>query len=520
MPTHYRSFLIVVLAGAFVLLVARKFFAPLMMSNDDFRRRRNLWLVITASAFLIPSFWAYALVAMIAILYATRHDSNPAALYPLLLVVIPPLEAAIPGLVPISHQRMLVLVVLLPMLRQLFRDPQVPGVLKLPTDKFVLAYFVLQVILTWPYVTAAHAVRLAFFFVVDLWLPYYLMSRAFTSREQLRDAMACFVLSLVVVVPMTFGEMRLGTLLYGGFGESWNIGGLFGYTTRGDWLRAQMAAGQPIVLGYQFAVAIGMWLYLQRHVESVVARRIVMAALTVGLLTTISRGPWVGAAVAFVAFALVSPQNLGRLAQGVAAAAVLFALVLATPWGSQLADYLPFVGNAAQETVDYRREWLNVSWQLIQQSPFFGDLLVMRQLEFMRTGEGIIDIVNTYVALALIYGGVGVALFIGIFVTAMVPLMKIVRNPRLPEDLRYLGASVLACLLGVLVMIGTVSNYLTIPQIYMMLIGLAISCSRVMQLEPSTGSLGSMNTFSASTAWRARRGNVSGSGDITPSPLA
>ena len=68
-------------------------------------------------------------------------------------------------------------------------------------------------------------------------------------------------------------------------------------------------------------------------------------------------------------------------------------------------------------------------------------------------------------------------------------------------------------------MIGTVSNYLTIPQVYMMLIGLAISCSRVLQLEPSTGSLGSMNTFTASTAWRARRGNASGSGDVTPSPL-
>lgn len=517
MPTHYRSLLIVLLAGAFGLLVARKFFLPLMMSEDDYRRRRNLWLVITASAFLLPSFWAYALLASLAILYTAKRDSNPAALYPLLLVVIPPLEAALPGLAPISHQRMLILIVLLPMLPRLFRDPQVPGPLRLPTDKLVLAYFALQVILTWPYVTAAHAVRLAFIFVVDVWLPYYLMSRAFTSREQLRDALACFVLTLVVVVPLTFAELRLGTLLYGGLGDSWNIDGLFGYTTRGDWLRAQLAAGQPIVLGYQFAVAIGMWLYLQRHVESKIARWVVMAALTVGLIATVSRGPWVGAAAVFVAFALGSPQNMGRLAQGVAAAAVLFAVIVATPWGSPLVDYLPFVGNAAQETVDYRREWLNVSWQLIQQSPFFGDMLVLRQVEFMRTGEGIIDIVNTYVGLALFYGGVGVALFIGIFVSAMVPLFKIVRSPRLPEDARYLVASVVACLLGVLVMIGTVSNYLTIPQIYMMLIGLAISCARVLQPETSTGALGPLNTFADVSAGPARRGSASSSSNITPS---
>lgn len=486
MSTHYRSFLIVILIGGLGLLICRRVFAPLMISEDDFRRRRNLWLLITMAGFLAPNFWVYASLATITLLYAIKMDSNPVALYPLLLVAIPPLAASIPGLFDLDHQRLLILVVLLPMLPRLLRDREIPGVFKLPTDKFLLAYGLLQVVLMWPYVTGPHSVRLAFLFVLDTWLPYYVLSRVFTRREQLRDAMACFVLTLIILVPLTFAEIRLGTLLYGDFSDNWRIGGLFGYTTRGDLLRAQLSSGQPIVLGFQFAVAIGMWLYLLQHVDGKFWRAVGVATIVLGLVATVSRGPWVGAAVTAAAFALALPQGFQRLVTwGVASGALVLGVAMLSPWGAKLLDYLPFIGGSAQESVDYRSEWLTVSWQLIQQNPLFGNRMVMRQLEFMRTGEGIIDIVNVYVAQALLYGIVGAALFVGVFVSAMSPLVKIAISSQTPEDDRYMAASVLATLVGVLVTIGTVSNYLTIPFIYMMLIGLAVSCTRLFRSENS-----------------------------------
>ena len=456
-----------------------------MLSDDDFRRRRNLWLVITVAAFVLPSFWAYAAVAAVAIAFAARRDSNPAALFALLLVVVPPLEAAIPALFKVHHQRLLILVLLAPIAWRLLRDPQSPRPLKLLTDKILFLYCLLQFVLLWPYTSTTNSLRQIFYLAVDTWLPYYVMSRAFTSRAQLRDAMACFVLTLIIVAPLALAEVQLGTLLYGDIANLWGIDGLFGYLLRGDSLRAQLASGQPIVLGYQFAVAIGMWLYLQRHIPSPFWRAVGTLALLIGLMSPISRGPWVGSAAILGVFAVLAPASMRRTAKWGAIGVMMFGLMLVTPWGDKMIGYLPFIGNTAQESVDYRQEILAVCWQLILQNPFFGSPFASSQLESLRTGEGIIDIVNTYVALGMSYGMVGVALFVGIFLSAMAPLLKLTRNPDLPEDTKYLAASVLATLAGVLVTISTVSNYLTIPFIYMMLIGLAISLERVANFHES-----------------------------------
>lgn len=479
MPTHYRSFLVVALLGFLGLLICRRVFAPLMLSEDDYRRRRNLWLVITFAAFLLPSFWAYAAVAAIAIAYTARRDSNPAALFALLLIVVPPLEAIVPVLFNIHHQRVLILALLVPIAWRLLGDSQLPGPFRLLSDKLLLLYCLLQVVLLWPYTSMTNSVRQVVLILMDTWLPYYVMSRAFSSRAQLRDAMACFVLTLVIVAPMALAEVQLGTMLYGEIASSWNIHGLFGYLMRGESLRAQLASGQAIVLGYQFAVAIGMWLYLQRHIPSPLWRAVGALALFIGVMSPLSRGPWIGAAAILAGFALLAPGAMRRTMTWGAIGLLLFAVMLMTPWGDKMIGYLPFVGNAAQESVDYRQEILAVCWQLILQNPFFGSPYASAQLESLRTGEGIIDIVNTYIALGMSYGLVGVGLFLGIFLSVMGPLVKAARSPEVLEDDRYLATSLLVTLVGVLVTISTVSNYLTIPFIYMMLLGLAVTFVRV-----------------------------------------
>ena len=485
MPTLYRSLLVVAVIGWLGLLVARRAFAPLMMSDDDYRRRRNLWGVLTVAAFLMPNFWAYAVFAAVAIGYAARRDTNPAALFALLLVIVPPLEAAIPVLFKLHHQRVLVLVLLAPMAWRLMKTPQEPGTPKPVADKFLLAFCALQFLLLFPYTSATNSLRQIFLLFVDTWLPYYVMSRIFTRREQLRDAMACFVLTLIIMAPLGIAEQRLGTLLYGDIAFRWNIDGLFGYLTRGDSLRAQLASGQAIVLGYQFAVATGLWLYLQRRIESKAWRWLGVAALALGLVAPISRGPWVGAGAVLAVFALLAPGASRRLVTWSVGGLVAFGIALILPGGEKLIAYLPFVGSAAQESVEYRQEILAVCWRLIQQNPFFGSPFASEQLESLRTGEGIIDIVNTYIAMGLAYGMVGVGLFAGTFAAAMWPLVRIVKNQQLSEDARYMAASLVATLVGVLVTISTVSNYLTIPFIYLMVIGMAVSCGRLLRAELS-----------------------------------
>ena len=238
MSSHYQSLLIVMVLTGLGWLVVRRHFAPMMPTDEDFARRRNLWLAITFVAFVMPSFWAYAAFAAVGILYGVKRDSNPAALYPLLLIAIPPLEATIPGIFGVHHQRLLTLILLLPMLPRNLRDQTLPGLLKLPTDKIMLAYLALQVILYWPYMAMLPLMRYTLLLFVNTWLPYFVMSRAFATKAEVRDAMACFVLSVIILSPLAIAETRLSSLLYSDFSSNWGIEGLFSNLKRDGTLRS------------------------------------------------------------------------------------------------------------------------------------------------------------------------------------------------------------------------------------------------------------------------------------------
>ena len=81
-------------------LVARPVFLN-FMSVNDFARRRNVWFALTAAAFLMPNFWLVVIVSVPLLAYAAAKDSNPPALYLILLLALPPLThiVSIPGVI-------------------------------------------------------------------------------------------------------------------------------------------------------------------------------------------------------------------------------------------------------------------------------------------------------------------------------------------------------------------------------------------------------------------------------------
>ena len=56
---------------------------------------------------------------------------------------------------------------------------------------------------------------------------------------------------------------------------------------------------------------------------------------------------------------------------------------------------------------------------LIKQNPFFGDAFVYLQMEQLRQGQGIIDIVNGYLYTALFNGLVGLGLIVSVLLVAL-----------------------------------------------------------------------------------------------------
>jgi O-antigen ligase len=216
------------------------------------------------------------------------------------------------------------------------------------------------------------------------------------------------------------------------------------------------------------------------------AWRVGAVTLCVGLLASLSRGPWLGAVAALAVFALTGPDRLTRTAKIAAGAVAAIAVMLATGVGRQFIDLLPFIGTVDSFNVTYRQRLLDVSMQVFWQHPVLGSFHAKLNptLESLRQGEGIIDIVNTYLSVALRSGAVGLALFVGVFVLAIAGVLRSMRQLRDPEgDVHVLGRSLLAAMVGMMVIIVTVSSILVIPLYYWSLAGLAVGYAQMVQRD-------------------------------------
>ena len=77
-------------------------------------------------------------------------------------------------------------------------------------------------------------------------------------------------------------------------------------------------------------------------------------------------------------------------------------------------------------------------------------------MEYLRQGLGIIDLVNTYAEVALFYGLCGLSLFVGFILVGLYKAFRLARiNLHSDPDLASLGISLVACILGTLVMISS-----------------------------------------------------------------
>ncbi len=450
--------LVVVLVVAWVVFAMAKPLWLRFTTPEDFARRRMVWFVLTIVAFTSPSFWLYVLVAAPLMFWAGRRDSNPLGLYMLLFFLIPPMEITIPTLginrlFDLNQMRLLGLVILLPAaltrVESSIRGEKIgfSGV-----DVLLIAYGLLQLVLLLPYEAFTNTLRRAFLFFLDAWLIYFAFSRLNDRKYLIADSLGALCLSACIFAPLAIFESLRHWLLYIGIGESWGALNADAYLLRGDSLRAQVSAGHSIPLGYVLALAIGCWLYLKSTQLTKSANPFIFTLLILGVFFSYARGPWLAAALVPFVFLALSSESAGKLAKGLLIFAACVGALLITPLGSSIVANLPFVGTAGQDTVEYRQQLAETSWRLIQQNPWFGNPFVMLQMEELRQGQGIIDLVNAYATVALFNGLVGLALFVGAFVFGLAQAYAALRHARAAGDLDavMIGGSLIACMVATL----------------------------------------------------------------------
>jgi O-antigen ligase len=377
----------------------------------------------------------------------------------LLFFVIPPLEIPIPTLginrlFELDQVRLMGLTVLFPAawarVEAAGRGERLHFT---AVDALLLGYGLLQLMLLFPYEVVTNTMRRAFLYFLDTYLVYFAFSRLNARRDLLTDSLGALCLSACIFAPLAVFETLRHWLLYIGIGELWGAPNLEAYLLRGDSLRAQVSTGHAIPLGYVLAMAVGCWMYLRSTQPTKSANPFVFGLLALGIYVSYSRGPWLAAVLVPFVFLALSSRSAANFAKGALVFGAVVGAVLVSPLGPGILANLPFIGTAGQETVEYRQQLAETSWRLIQQNPWFGNPFVMLQMEELRQGQGgIIDLVNAYATVALFYGLVGLALFMGAFVVGLADAYKALRSARAAYELDsvMLGASLIACVVGTL----------------------------------------------------------------------
>ena len=490
MPEHLRALMIVLLAATAVFAVVRGPACDLAMTGGDFRRRRNTWLAVTLAAFLEHNFWVLVIAAAVVLRWAERRESNTMALFYFLLFAVPAIGSEITGLGIIKHffhinwPRLLALVILLPAWLALRRQPETPRFGSLAADRFLFGFLFIALALQLTIDTLTNTLRFTFYAFIDVFLPYYVASRSLRDIAGLREALMAFVVAAMLMVPVAAFEFAKGWLLYGKLNEVLGVAGsgVGSYLLRDDFLRAMASVQHPIVLGYVMAVAIGLHLFLRRSIPSQLVWVAGLAALVVGLVAPVSRGPWLGAVVVifvFIGSGARASANLFKL--GMIGLVALPALLM-SPLGEKVIRFLPFVGEVENENVDYRQRLIQVAIQVIAENPWFGafDFVYSPAVQELKQGQGIIDIVNSYVAIGLSNGLVGLSMFILFFAFALRGvLVGMWRQQEKEGELHLLGQALLASMAGILFMIFTVSGISVIPTVYWSLGGICVAYAAV-----------------------------------------
>jgi hypothetical protein len=510
MSEHLRALVVILGLATIVFAIVQRQAFGLPIAADDLRRRRNLWFAVTVIAFLAHNFWLYVFGVALVLFWARKRENNPLALFLMLLFAVPPFSAPIQGLGPIEqifgihHIRLLSLMILLPAWWTLRKQKDVMSFGANWADRLLLLYLAYQLMLQLSSNSFTNGLRQGLFYAfTDVFLPYYVASRSLRDVKAMHDALASLAVAAALLAVVAIFESFKHWLLYASLNEALDVSfGMGGYLGRGDTgaLRAVASTGHSIVLGYVLVIALMLFIGLSTTMNRSFSWKAGVMTLSAGTIAALARGPWVGAVAGLVVYGLCSTNPAKYFARFAGWGASAVVLLLLSPYQDRVIDLIPFVGETDAGNVEYRQRLFDASLVVIQQNPWFGGGDYIDQLAElgMVQGEGIVDLVNTYLAVALSQGLAGLALFLGVFIVSAASLARLVTLSDSRDSAEYaVSQSLLAATGGALVVIATASPILCIPTLYWILAGLCVASHRLLQAERAASNI-------SPSTWRSR----------------
>lgn len=457
-------------------------FLPSVLSEQEFNRYFALTAGVTFLAYLSLNVWLYVILVVVFVARQGR-GLNPAAVLASVLFAVPyynlPIAVGSTVLLIYKLQYAIIWLQWYRLAQSRERAPQPFGAFL--ADWLMLGWVVFQSVYALLGASPTHAIKVALSAGTETFLVYWIFSRAAAQRDVLAKVVAAFLIQMVVFGLVAVFESLKGWLLYPPIEQALGVTSVMGnYLSRDSvgLLRAQASTGHPIVLGAFLgcAVLLLMGFSEKKSQKFDIWRHAWMALLLAGLLFTISRGPWVAAAVGVVVWIFLGPDFFKRAAGLVAGVFVAAVLLNVIPGGEKIIDVLPWIGKGGAETVDYRELLFQISLMVFWENPWLGapNYMSHHAMQLLIQGEGIIDMVNSYLGVALGGGFVGLFLYAGGFVTGGFSLMLASIRSQDP-----LLRSVFGALVCLLVTLGTVSTVNSMSIFCWVILGLVVSAAQV-----------------------------------------
>ncbi|MEQ1738581.1 MAG: O-antigen ligase family protein [Methyloglobulus sp.] len=466
-----RTFIVVVMLSGATFWVTQKAL-PEFVPVKEFKRWRNAWLILVVAAFFAQSIWLlFTIITAFCIFFVSSKQKERVIYYLLLLCALPMFPVEIPGfagiryIINVNYVRLLTLVLLLGIYLKNI------GKIRLfyfKSDAYILAFVVLTSYLSFRDNSFTNGLREFLMNILDILIPYLVLSRFIDNKDQLNRAFVALLIGIAPFALMGIFETLKSWHLFVALKSSYSWG-KGGYDIRDGSLRASAIFASPIVLGYVLAIAFGLLLYLQPLIKN--QRFVILAGLTifVGLLATVARGPWIGFAFLCCAYMWTGREAVKKIALWGVGVVAMLPILAVTPYGEKFINLLPFIGTTRADTVDYRKRLIENAWIVFKRHPWLGSTTYREtpEMESMRQGQGIIDLVNSYIGLVLPYGIVGLSLFLIIFLGLSYRCYFILKRiPPSEVDLLRMGRALFAILASIMLMIATVSSIDYIPVLY------------------------------------------------------
>ncbi|MEL6111365.1 MAG: O-antigen ligase family protein [Pseudomonadota bacterium] len=495
--------LVLLLPILFTVFFAGRVVFGSIVAPKDIDRWRNILIAVTSIGFLVPNFWIMLVMLSILVLSVVglQLEKNLAALFLVLVVALPPQEQPIPGfaginqIFPISPPLLMSILIFIPALffaKRIFQRAKGAAI----PDFMMVCFVLLSVALAFRDTSFTDGLRGVWLVILTTALPYFVVSRWSFDFQEFRMICVAIVLTALALAGVALLETVFSWHFYAMPSTNWHGVLASPYNYRSGFLRVYASLLGPLEFGFLLVLAIALGLAV---LSSRISRPLGIMGLggyAGALLFTFSRGPWLGAIIAIGSFIAIGPKGFTRSIMMGFVGAILAAGILVSPLGDGIIKALPFVNTGsdeADETISYRQKLFTNGVEVIMENPVLGSTTYYEHPKMiaLTQGQGIIDLVNSYIQVALAKGLLGLFFFAGILLSALWAALRAMAlsKTQAPELSAY-ARGCFAAMAAIIVVIGTTSSNPPLPILYFSMAGLCVSIRRIVEAQRLTNFAG------------------------------